>query len=84
MCILVLPLLLSVNFLFFFIFLALKGAATLKARSGCKNKINGIAPVLPLEESHETDFDLDTYRSALAKGAELGIETPDGQLVNYN
>lgn len=58
---------------------ALKGAATLKARSGCKNKISGIAPILPIEESQEIDFDLETHRTALAKGAELGVETPDGK-----
>lgn len=58
---------------------ALKGATTLKARSGCKNKVNGIAPILPIEESLEIDFDLETCRSTLAKGAELGVETPDGK-----
>ncbi|GMN62796.1 hypothetical protein TIFTF001_031868 [Ficus carica] len=60
---------------------SLKGATTLKARSGCKNRINGIAPVLPIEEGLEIDFDLETYRSALAKGSELGIETPDGDYL---
>ncbi|PON56037.1 Pleckstrin-like [Parasponia andersonii] len=63
---------------------SLKGAATLKARSGCKNKINGIAPILPIEESHEFDFDLETYRAALAKGAELGVETPDGIILDLH
>lgn len=58
---------------------ALKGAATLKARTGCKNRLKGIAPVLPIEDSCEVDFDLEKGRSILAKGAELGIETPDGQ-----
>ncbi|KAL5548872.1 hypothetical protein UlMin_004103 [Ulmus minor] len=57
---------------------SLKGAATLKARTGCNNRINGIAPVLPIEDNNEIDLDLDTYRSALAKFTELGIETPDG------
>ena len=36
---------------------------------------------MPIEEGHEIDFDLETYRSALAKGSELGIETPDGKFV---
>lgn len=60
---------------------ALKGADTLKARSGCKNRLKGIAPVLPIEDSsyEKTDLDLDKYRSTLAKGAELGIEAPDGK-----
>ncbi|KAF4368131.1 hypothetical protein G4B88_001035 [Cannabis sativa] len=62
---------------------SLKGAATLKVRSsGCKNKINGVAPILPIEENHhDLGFDLDTYRSTLAKGAELGVETPDGDYL---
>lgn len=59
---------------------ALKGAATLKARTGGKNRLKGIAPVLPIEDSsYEMDLDLEKYRSTLAKGAELGIETPDGK-----
>ncbi|XP_062081101.1 VAN3-binding protein [Humulus lupulus] len=60
---------------------SLKGAATLKVRTGCKNKLNGVAPILPIEESHELGFDLETYRSVLAKGAELGVETPDGDFL---
>lgn len=58
---------------------AVKGATTLKARTGCKNRLKGIAPVLPIEDSHEIDFDLEKCRLALDKGAELGIETPDGE-----
>ncbi|KAF3452862.1 hypothetical protein FNV43_RR03295 [Rhamnella rubrinervis] len=60
---------------------SLKGAATLKQRTGCKNRLKGIAPVLPIEESCEIDLDLEKCRSTLAKGAELGIETPDGDYV---
>ncbi|XP_060669390.1 VAN3-binding protein [Ziziphus jujuba] len=61
---------------------SLKGAATLKARTGGKNRLKGIAPVLPIEDSsYEMDLDLEKYRSTLAKGAELGIETPDGDYL---
>lgn len=57
---------------------ALKGAATLKARSGCKKKrLNGSAPILPIEENHKGD-EFGESTSLLAKGAELGVETPDG------
>ena len=35
--------------------------------------------MLPIEDSCEIDLDLEKCRSTLAKGAELGIETPDGQ-----
>lgn len=62
--------------------LALKGAATLKARSGCKNMLNGSVPVLPIEDSHEVDFDFEKCRSMLAMGAHLNIETPDGLYSN--
>ncbi|XP_040374659.1 VAN3-binding protein isoform X2 [Rosa chinensis] len=58
---------------------SLKGAATLKARSGCKNMLHGGAPVLPIEESHEVDFDFEKCRSMLGMGAHLSIETPDGK-----
>lgn len=57
---------------------ALKGAATLKERSGCKNRLNGAAPVMPIEDNPEVDFDFEKYRSMLAIGAQLSIETPDG------
>lgn len=55
---------------------SLKGAATLKARTGCKNRLN--APVLPLEDNNEIDFDFEKCRSVLANGTELHVETPDG------
>ncbi|KAJ6863223.1 VAN3-binding protein [Populus alba x Populus x berolinensis] len=54
----------------------LKGAATLKARTGCKSRLN--APVLPLEDNNEIDFDFEKCRSVLANGTELHVETPDG------
>ncbi|CAI0427714.1 unnamed protein product, partial [Linum tenue] len=57
---------------------SLKGAATLKARTECKNTFNGSAPVLPIEDSHDFDFDFDKHRSILASGSELHVETPDG------
>lgn len=58
------------------LFVALKGAATLKARTGCKNRLN--APVLPLEDNNDIDFDFEKCRSVLANGTELHVETPDG------
>ncbi|XVE98674.1 hypothetical protein REPUB_Repub03eG0127800 [Reevesia pubescens] len=58
---------------------SLRGAATLKARTGCKNKFNGSAPVLPIEDSNDFPFEFEKCRSMLAKGAELGVETPDGK-----
>ncbi|CAB4262354.1 unnamed protein product [Prunus armeniaca] len=60
---------------------ALKGAATLKERSGCKNRLNGVAPVMPIEDNPEVDFDFEKYRSMLAIGAQLSIETPDGKYM---
>ncbi|KAL2502385.1 Plant protein of unknown function with plant pleckstrin-like proteiny-like region [Forsythia ovata] len=59
---------------------SLKGAATLKARSGYKNKLNGSAPVLPLKDINESDFNFDKCKSILAKGTDLNIETTDGML----
>ncbi|KAL2481047.1 Plant protein of unknown function (DUF828) with plant pleckstrin-like proteiny-like region [Abeliophyllum distichum] len=58
---------------------SLKGAATLKARSGYKNKLNGSAPVLPLEDINKSDFNFDKCKSILAKGTDLNIETTDGR-----
>ncbi|CAI9761052.1 unnamed protein product [Fraxinus pennsylvanica] len=60
---------------------SLKGAATLKARSGYKNKFNGSAPVLPLEDINESDFDFENFKSILAKGTDLNIETTDGRYL---
>ncbi|KAJ9689134.1 hypothetical protein PVL29_014670 [Vitis rotundifolia] len=60
---------------------SLKGAATLKARAGYKNRLNGSAPVLPIEESNELDSDLEKHRSMLAKGAQLTFHTSDGRCL---
>lgn len=70
------------NSLCVYLFLALRGAVTLKARSGCKNRLNGSAPVLPIED-HNNDLELDfeKCRSLLAKGAEVKIELPDGRWI---
>lgn len=57
---------------------ALKGAATLKARSGCKKRLNGSAPVLPIEDTNDLDFNFEKYKKILAKGADLTVETPEG------
>ncbi|RVW21197.1 hypothetical protein CK203_114807 [Vitis vinifera] len=61
--------------------IALKGAATLKGRAGYKNRLNGSAPVLPIEESNELDSDLEKHRSMLAKGAQLTFHTSDGRCL---
>ncbi|KAF8033826.1 hypothetical protein BT93_C0171 [Corymbia citriodora subsp. variegata] len=61
---------------------SLRGAATLKARTGCRNRLNDASPVLPIDhEQNDFDFDFDKCRSVLAKGAKLSIETPDGRYV---
>ncbi|KAL1156737.1 hypothetical protein V6Z11_A08G110100 [Gossypium hirsutum] len=60
---------------------SLRGAATLKARTGCKNRYNGSAPLLPFENSNDLPFEFDKCRSMLAKGAELGVETPDAKYM---
>ncbi|XP_059636227.1 VAN3-binding protein [Cornus florida] len=57
---------------------SLRGAATLKARSGCNNRlINGSVPVLPIQDNDHFDFNFDKCRSILAKGTELSIQTSD-------
>ncbi|XP_038878421.1 VAN3-binding protein [Benincasa hispida] len=60
---------------------SLKGAATLKARSECKNKSSGVASVLPIEDNHEIEigFNLEKSRSILAKGVLLKVESPNGK-----
>lgn len=60
---------------------SLKGAATLKARSGCKNRLNGGIPILPIEDNNDLDFDFGKGRSILAEGAELYVETPEGKYM---
>ncbi|XP_052199026.1 VAN3-binding protein [Diospyros lotus] len=57
---------------------SLRGAAALKARTACKNRLNWTAPVLPIDqENNHFEFDFEKYRSILAKGADLHIETSD-------
>ncbi|KAI3444091.1 hypothetical protein Pfo_000756 [Paulownia fortunei] len=60
---------------------SIRGADTLKARSGYKNRLNGSSPVLPLEDNNELDFNFEKCRSILARGADLNIETTDGRCV---
>ncbi|TKY54635.1 VAN3-binding protein [Spatholobus suberectus] len=60
---------------------SLKGAATLKVRSGCKNRLTGGVPILPLEDNNDQDFDFEKGRSILAQGAELYVETPEGKYM---
>lgn len=62
---------------------SLRGASTLKARAGCKNRLNG-APVLPIElDNSKLDDDLhfEKCRSLLAKGALLTLHTADGKCM---
>ncbi|GMH23278.1 hypothetical protein Nepgr_025121 [Nepenthes gracilis] len=57
---------------------SLRGASTLKARLGCRNRLNGSAFVLPVKDSNDYDFDFEKCRSMLAKCAEITIETSEG------
>ncbi|XP_010687699.2 VAN3-binding protein [Beta vulgaris subsp. vulgaris] len=62
---------------------SLRGAATLKARAGCKNMLNG-APILPIDVDNcklDDDLDFEKGRAILAKGAELTIETANGKCM---
>ncbi|XP_022134716.1 VAN3-binding protein isoform X2 [Momordica charantia] len=58
---------------------SLKGAATLKARSEYKNRSTGVSSVLPIEDNHEIDFNLEKSKSTLAKGLILKLESPNGK-----
>ncbi|KAL8488725.1 hypothetical protein ACS0TY_024394 [Phlomoides rotata] len=60
---------------------SIRGADTLKARTGCKSRLNGSSPVLPLEDNNELVFNFEKCRSILAKGAELNVETSDGRYL---
>ncbi|XP_004507790.1 VAN3-binding protein [Cicer arietinum] len=62
---------------------SLKGAATLKVRSGCsKNRsLNGGAPILHIENNNDLDFDFEKGRLILSQGAELYVETPEGKYM---
>ncbi|OIW18650.1 hypothetical protein TanjilG_13402 [Lupinus angustifolius] len=58
---------------------SLKCEATLKARSGCNNRLNGGVPILTIEDNNDLDFDFEKGRSILSQGAELHVETPEGR-----
>ncbi|KAJ0865119.1 putative VAN3-binding protein [Helianthus annuus] len=60
---------------------SLRGASTLKTRSGCKNMLNSNVPVLPIEENTELEFDFEQCRSILRRGTELRIKTSDGRCM---
>ncbi|XP_052485482.1 VAN3-binding protein isoform X1 [Gossypium raimondii] len=60
---------------------SLRGAGTLKARTECKNRSSGGAPILPIEDNNDLPFEFEKCRSILAKGAELAVETPDGKYM---
>ncbi|XP_057536861.1 VAN3-binding protein isoform X2 [Amaranthus tricolor] len=64
---------------------SLRGAATLKARAGYKNRLNGV-PILPIDvdssiSRDEHDLDFEKSRAILAKGTQLTVETPNGKCV---
>ncbi|KAL0681831.1 hypothetical protein Bca4012_048678 [Brassica carinata] len=64
---------------------SLRGAATLKARRSCKiNRLNGSAPVLPIEDSSDLPPEFDKNTSLLAQGTDLLVETPDGIVTNVH
>ncbi|KAI7744129.1 hypothetical protein M8C21_028159 [Ambrosia artemisiifolia] len=60
---------------------SLRGASTLKTRSACKNMLNSNAPVLPIEESTDLEFDFERCRSILRRGTELRIKASDGRYM---
>ncbi|KAK9060653.1 hypothetical protein SSX86_021359 [Deinandra increscens subsp. villosa] len=60
---------------------SLRGASTLKARSGCKNMLNTNAPVLPIEENPNLEFDFEQCRLILKRGTELRIMASDGRCM---
>ncbi|KAJ0701132.1 putative VAN3-binding protein [Helianthus annuus] len=60
---------------------SLRGASTLKTRSGCKNMLNSNAPVMPVEEYTDHEFDFEQCRLILRKGTELTIRTSDGRCM---
>ncbi|KAD2394216.1 hypothetical protein E3N88_41193 [Mikania micrantha] len=60
---------------------SLRGASTLKTRSGCKNMLNVNAPVLPIEENPDIEFDFEQCRLTLKRGTELRIMASDGRCM---
>ncbi|KNA19171.1 hypothetical protein SOVF_064100 [Spinacia oleracea] len=65
---------------------SLRGAATLKARSGYKSRLNG-EPVLPIDVDNcklDDDLDFVKSRTTLSKGAELTIETANGVVLDLH
>ncbi|XP_068653450.1 VAN3-binding protein [Aristolochia californica] len=58
---------------------SLRGAATLKARPGRKERGDGGGHILPFEGHKGFEMDYDKYRAVLAKGSELKVRTADGR-----
>ncbi|KAL8152155.1 hypothetical protein V2J09_009915 [Rumex salicifolius] len=59
---------------------SLRGAQTLKARTGCINRRT--LPVLPIEDTKDDlDSDFEKNRMLLAKGARLSIETSEARCM---
>ncbi|GMH03972.1 hypothetical protein Nepgr_005811 [Nepenthes gracilis] len=58
---------------------SLRGAAILKARSGCRNRLNESALVQPFEDSNDNSSNFEKCRSVLAKSVKLTIETSEGK-----
>lgn len=63
-----------------YICIALRGAATLRARTGRRER-DSSTNNLPVEENNNFDFDFDfgKYRALLARGAEVEVRTSDGK-----
>ncbi|OVA15733.1 protein of unknown function DUF828 [Macleaya cordata] len=60
---------------------SLRGAATLRARPGRTERLTRSKPILPIDDNKDLDcdFDFEKFRSVLAKGADLSIESSDGK-----
>ncbi|CAO2823035.1 unnamed protein product [Amaranthus hypochondriacus] len=64
---------------------SLRGASTLKARKGCKKRLNGV-PIMPIDVDSSIsrlldDLDFQKNRAILAKGAHLTIHTSNGKCM---
>ncbi|KAI4381095.1 hypothetical protein MLD38_007204 [Melastoma candidum] len=58
---------------------SLRGAATLKARRGCRNATNNEDTVLPIEHHKESDCNFENRRSILVQGTKLNVEMAEGR-----
>ncbi|KAL5699386.1 hypothetical protein ACHQM5_030297 [Ranunculus cassubicifolius] len=60
---------------------SLRGASTLRARPGCRDRLHGSRTMIPIEDKTKINFDFGKCRSMLAKGSDFGIEKSDGKYV---